>query len=80
LGSWEWCANTFHHYPDYQAPADPALEPCAAGDASVTLRGGCLHTQPGLRRSSFRYCAPPERRALFAGTRLVLPPGRAVWE
>jgi len=78
--SWEWCANTFHHYPDYQVPADPALEPCAAGHASVTLRGGCLHTQPGLRRSSFRHCALPERRALFAGTRLVRPPGRAAWE
>lgn len=78
--SWEWCANAFHPYTDYQAPADPSLEPCPANDAAVTLRGGCLHTQPSLRRTTFRHCALPGQRALFAGTRLVLPPGKAAWE
>jgi iron(II)-dependent oxidoreductase len=78
--SWEWCANAFHHYPDYQAPADPLLEPCPADSTALVLRGGCLHTQPSLRRNTFRLCATPERRTLFAGTRLVMPPGKAAWE
>ena len=78
--AWEWCANAFHHYPGYRMPADPALEPCPADDGQLSLRGGCLHTQAGLRRSTFRRCAPPGERALFAGTRLVLPPGKAAWE
>jgi iron(II)-dependent oxidoreductase len=78
--SWEWCANDFHHYPAYQAPELAELEPCPAGAAGVALRGGCLHTQPSLRRGTFRLCAQPAQRTLFAGTRLVLPPGRAAWE
>lgn len=78
--SWEWCANTFHVYPGHQAPTDTQLAPCATlGDAGM-LRGGCLHTQPSLRRSTFRLCAMPQQRTLFAGTRLVLPPGKAAWE
>ncbi len=78
--SWECCANAFHFYPDYRVPEPAALEPCAAGEPSVTLRGGCLHTQPSLRRNTFRLCAGPGQRTLFAGTRLVLPPGKAAWE
>jgi iron(II)-dependent oxidoreductase len=78
--SWEWCANAYHPYPGYQAPADPLLDPCAEDRDLIVLRGGCLHTQPALRRSTFRRCAPPDRRELFAGTRLVLPPGKAAWE
>lgn len=78
--SWEWCANEFHTYADHVAPPDPALEPCTDGTGQITLRGGCLHTQPDLRRTTFRHCAAPHRRALFAGTRLVLPPGKAAWE
>lgn len=78
--SWEWCANSFHVYPDYQAPTDPQLAPCASPGDAVTLRGACLHTQSVLRRSTFRLCAPPQQRTLFAGTRLVLPPGKAAWE
>ena len=78
--SWEWCANAFHAYPGFRQPEDPALEPCLAVGEDIVLRGGCLHTQPTLRRSTFRLCAPPERRELFAGTRLVMPPGKAAWE
>jgi len=78
--SWEWCANAFHDYPGYQPPSDNALEPCPADTAGYTLRGGCLHTQPSLRRSTFRQCATSHRRDLFAGTRLVMPPGKAAWE
>ncbi len=78
--SWEWCANHFHRYPAYAEPVDPALEPCAADEETATLRGGCLHTQPGLRRTTFRLCARRDRRTMFAGTRLVTPPGKAAWE
>ena len=78
--SWEWCANGYHHSPDYQSPPDPTLEPCAADGVDGVLRGGCLHTLPSLRRSTFRHCASPDRRDLFAGTRLVMPPGKAAWE
>ena len=78
--SWEWCANGYHHYPDYQSPPDPTLDPCAADGVDGVLRGGCLHTLPSLRRSTFRHCACPDRRDLFAGTRLVMPPGKAAWE
>ncbi|MGB5563689.1 MAG: SUMF1/EgtB/PvdO family nonheme iron enzyme [Sedimenticolaceae bacterium] len=78
--SWEWCANAFHTYPGYQAPPDPLLEPCPIDSGALVLRGGCLHTQPSLRRSTFRFCAAPGQRSLFAGTRLVMPPGKAAWE
>ena len=78
--SWEWCANTFHVYPDHQAPSDAQLAPCTTLDDAGMLRGGCLHTQPSLRRSTFRLCAMPQQRTLFAGTRMVLPPGKAAWE
>jgi iron(II)-dependent oxidoreductase len=78
--SWEWCSNTFHPYPGYRVRFDSAFEPCPATGDTRTLRGGCLHTQPSLRRATFRLCAPVGRRDLFAGTRLVIPPGKAAWE
>ncbi len=77
---WEWCANAFHHYPGYQPPPDPTLESCVADQGQTTLRGGCLHTQKVLRRPSVRSCASPTERTLFAGTRLVIPAGKAAWE
>ena len=77
---WEWCANVHRPYPGYQAPVDPALEPCPPDTENIVLRGGCLHTQARLRRTTFRACAPPQQRTLFAGTRLVMPPGKAAWE
>jgi iron(II)-dependent oxidoreductase len=77
---WEWCANTFHAYPEYQPPAEPELLSDGLGDAQVSLRGACLHTQASLRRASYRRGAAPSSNTLFAGTRLVLPPGKAAWE
>ena len=75
-----WCANRYHHYPAYQAPPDPLLEPFPTDREGITLRGGCLHTQAVLRRTTSRIMGLPEERNLFAGTRLVMPPGRAAWE
>lgn len=76
---WEWCANTLHPYPDYQTPQ--TSEACSKGlDSDIVLRGACLHTQPSLRRASYRGHAPAAARDVFAGLRLVLPPGKAAWE
>jgi iron(II)-dependent oxidoreductase len=77
---WEWCANALQPYPGYQTPQPALLEPCPVDGDRFALRGGCLHTQPSLRRSTLRHCAPAQRRDLFAGVRLVLPPGPAAWE
>lgn len=71
---WEWCANRFEAYSEFQPGSDPAggLEQFSQGH--YVLRGGCLHSQPPIRRLSFRHHAGPAARTLFAGTRLVFPP------
>lgn len=78
--AWEWCTNPYHAYPDHPSSDDPLLDPCPIHEHTVTLRGGSLHTQPSLRRTTVRRCALPGTRQLFAGTRLVMPPGKAAWE
>lgn len=69
----EWCANVFMPYSEFQ-PAPDGLG--ATGDFGnhFSLRGACLHTQPSLRRPSFRYHADADADYIFSGTRLVLPP------
>ncbi len=70
---WEWCANSFHPYPNYQSPTDP--EQMSLGfDRDITLKGASLHTQRILRRASYRNHAPANSKILFSGARLVLPP------
>lgn len=71
---WEWCANPFEAYSEFQRGLDPegGIEQFAPGH--YVLRGGCLHSQPSIRRLSFRHHAMAGRRTLFAGTRLVFPP------
>ena len=49
-------------------------------EGPYTLRGGCLHTQPALRRASLRQGAPVDLQAGFCGARLVFPPGVPFWE
>ncbi|WP_428624829.1 SUMF1/EgtB/PvdO family nonheme iron enzyme [Sedimenticola sp.] len=71
---WEWCANRFAPYSEFQPGADPE-----GGEQQFTLehfvlRGGCLHSQAALRRISFRQHAAPGSRTGFSGTRLVFPP------
>lgn len=72
--AWEWCANRFEPYSEFQ----PGLEPDGGMEQftgeEFVLRGGCLHSQPPLRRLSFRQHAGAGTRTLFAGTRLVFPP------
>ncbi|WP_321528910.1 SUMF1/EgtB/PvdO family nonheme iron enzyme [Sedimenticola selenatireducens] len=71
---WEWCANPFEAYSEFQPGLDPegGIEQFAQGH--YVLRGGCLHSQPSIRRLSFRHHAAAGDRTLFAGTRLVFPP------
>ncbi len=76
--AWEWCANPYHRYADQQAAPGGMPERC--NDDDGILRGAGRHSQPVLRRTTLRHCAPADDRALFAGTRLVLPPGQAAWE
>lgn len=78
---WEWCANAFGPYDGYQAPQEAELAtPELGAPGGITLRGASLHTQPALRRASFRRGAQAADETVFAGLRLVLPPGKAAWE
>lgn len=77
---WEWCANIFEPYSDYQHPDNEAYATAEFDDTHRSLRGGCLHSQPELRRLGIRGRGLPEFRHLFAGTRLVLPPAKPFWE
>jgi iron(II)-dependent oxidoreductase len=71
---WEWCANPFHPYPEFTPFPAEALSQAYFDGAHFSLRGASLHTQPALRRASFRQWARPEEKFRFAGLRLVLPP------
>ena len=70
----------FTPYDGYEAPVEPELATRGLDDGLVSLRGASLHTQPTLRRASFRRGAAADDNTLFAGTRLVIPPGKAAWE
>ena len=71
---WEWCSNPFHAYPEFAPFPDAGTSEAFFGEGYGTLRGGCLHTQPVLRRASLRYWTAPEYHAGFSGLRLVFPP------
>jgi iron(II)-dependent oxidoreductase len=72
---WEWCANTPLAYAGYTAPLDPALRSQGLDQADcAVLRGASLHTQPALRRASYRQLVNNQADYLFSGVRLVLPP------
>lgn len=77
---WEWCANAFEPYHKYRV--NKLLRPATTdfNEQKRSLRGGCLHTQPTLRRPSLRNRARPHWNFIFAGTRLVFPPGTPFWE
>ncbi len=71
---WEWCSNPLHPYQDYEAPVDPEMRTQEFADQRPALRGGCIHTQPALRRISIRSAGLPDAGYLFSGVRLVFPP------
>lgn len=76
---WEWCANPFHRYTGYQAPADAEAASADLDAGHHSLRGGCLHSQRIQRRRSYRHHGRPEQRHLFSGVRLVFPPSKMPW-
>ncbi|WP_456404478.1 SUMF1/EgtB/PvdO family nonheme iron enzyme [Thiolapillus sp.] len=71
---WEWCGSPLHPYKDYEQPVDPEMRTLEFDDRHPTLRGGCIHTQPALRRISIRNAGLPDAGYLFSGVRLVFPP------
>jgi len=73
--AWEWCANRFEPYGDYQAPGPREPATSDFDDLHCALRGACLHTQPALRRPSLRNRALPHQDFRFSGLRLIFPPG-----
>ncbi len=77
---WEWCANLFSPYQNYQAPAHSLYATMDFDGNHIALRGGSLHTQPALRRPAYRHRGRPHWNHLFAGCRLVLPPSKKAWE
>ncbi|MBF0255187.1 MAG: SUMF1/EgtB/PvdO family nonheme iron enzyme [Gammaproteobacteria bacterium] len=77
---WEWCNNLFKPYEGYQRPASSQYATADFDDQHLCLRGGCLHTQPLLRRTALRQRALPHWNFAFSGLRLVIPPGKPFWE
>lgn len=71
---WEWCANCFEPYAAYETPADPEMVSAEFDGTHTAVRGAALHTQPPIRRASYRNRALPDERHLLSGARLVLPP------
>jgi iron(II)-dependent oxidoreductase len=76
---WEWCANTFEPYSEYQPPARNHLATQEFDGQHKVLRGASLHSQPVLRRLSFRNRAHPHSNIHFSGIRLVFPPSKDFW-
>lgn len=71
---WEWCSNIFEPYADYVATSYQEAKTTTFDNRHYTLRGGSLHTQRALRRTSYRNRALPETDYLFSGIRLIYPP------
>lgn len=71
---WEWCANPFHPYPEFQPFPDRSISQADFDGDRFSLRGAGLHAQGCLRRASFRNRAASGDRHGFAGIRLVFPP------
>jgi iron(II)-dependent oxidoreductase len=72
---WEWTADVFHAYEGFDAFPDEATSAGLFDGQHFPLKGGCLHTRPQLKRDTLRRAARPEQRRLFAGVRLIFPPG-----
>jgi iron(II)-dependent oxidoreductase len=69
--AWEWCSNTFHPYPGFQAfPYDRYSKAWFDGN-HFTLRGGSLQTRPAIKRPAFRNFYNADKRHIFAGLRLA---------
>ena len=69
--AWEWCQNPFYPYEGFQAFPYDGYSPPSFDNGHYTLRGGCFHTRPAIKRPSFRNFHEPFKRHIFAGLRLV---------
>lgn len=68
---WEWCDEAFAPYPGFRAfPYEGYSMPWFDG-AHFVVRGASVHTEPDVRRPSFRNFYPPTHRHIFAGFRLA---------
>ncbi len=74
----EWCWNAFEPYAGYERP-NISLLTTTFPDNHVAVRGATLHTQPALRRASYRDSAAPGERHHLIGLRLVFPALPEVW-
>ncbi len=74
IAVWEWCANTFAPYTDYQPDECEIVRTADFNPDNFVLRGSSLHTPAALRRVSYRNHAPAGFKHLFSGVRLVYPP------
>lgn len=69
---WEWCANSFHPYEGFSPfPYDNYSKPWF-DNRHYVLRGASENTCDVIRRNSFRNFYNPDKRHIFAGTRLAL--------
>jgi len=71
---WEWCGNVFEPYDTYSEPRDPEMRTREFDGRHWAVRGAALHTQPPIRRASYRGRAVSTARHGTIGLRLVLPP------
>ena len=69
--AWEWCENPFQPYDGYTAFPYPEYSHAWFDGRHYSLRGGCLHTRPAIKRPSFRNFFEADKRHIFAGVRLV---------
>ena len=69
---WEWCQNSFHPYPEFEAfPYDGYSMPYFDGSHFV-MKGTSRYTEYVIQRSSFRNYYQADKRHQFAGCRLVI--------
>jgi iron(II)-dependent oxidoreductase len=69
--AWEWCANTFFPYKDFQAfPYQRYSSPWFDGQHYI-MKGSSPFSGESVRRPSFRNFYQPDKRHVFAGLRLA---------
>jgi iron(II)-dependent oxidoreductase len=71
---WEWCANPFHPYDQFQPSPDPFCRTEGFEPETGVARGGSIHSQPLQKRIPYRRPASPLTRLHFGGIRAVFPP------
>jgi iron(II)-dependent oxidoreductase len=69
---WEWCGNTFHAYKGFTAFPYDNYSKTWFDDKHYVLRGGSMHSHDIIKRPSFRNFYNPDKRHIFAGTRIAI--------